>query len=144
MVEQHRMYHILYPNQALIASSLDPEAFGKHYQIGSHRHYEGKVIFCEIDRDFRHDYFDIDSAMKQLTPHEDGRPKATKYISSFRVLEHIDFAAVKDLYLISATGGCLRLSRQPYDKTHQPGHLRCFAQITPMNMLVLSALNAEE
>ena len=144
MAYQQHLYHILYPGQALVASSLHAEAFGKHYQIGSHRHYEGKVIFCEIDPAFRHSYFDIDGAMAQLTPHEDGRPKATKYISSYRVLEHLDFDAVGDLYLLTATGGCLRLGRQPYDKSHEPGHLRCFAQISPLNMLVLSTLCAED
>ena len=144
MAYENRLYQILYPNQALVASQLDPEAFARHYLIGSIRHYSGKLVFAAIDTKFRHPYFDIDSALKQLVPHPDGSPKHTKFISSYRVLEHMDFDSIDTLYLASAEAHVLELKAQPYDKVHQPGFLRTFAEIAPLSMLVMSPLDMPE
>ena len=43
---QKHLYLILYPNEALVASQLSPSEFGRHYCIGSTRHFAGKVIFA--------------------------------------------------------------------------------------------------
>jgi len=52
------LYLILFPNEALVASQLTPEEFGMHYSIGSPRHFSGKVIFVEVDIEFRR--FELD------------------------------------------------------------------------------------
>ena len=44
MKHKKHLYQILYPNQALVASQLTPEAFARHYVIGSARHYTGKLL----------------------------------------------------------------------------------------------------
>ena len=132
------LYLICHPNQALVASQYAPEDFARHYSAGSTRYYDGKVIFAEVDADYRDPYFNIDRGMKDLVPHEDGRPKATKFISTYRVLEHVEFSAVKRLYLSNPDGSCYGLDSAPYDKTHMPDFLRIFAEITPLKMLVLS------
>jgi hypothetical protein len=59
---QKHLYQILYPNQALIASQLGPQDFARHYLVGSIRHYNGKLVFAEINPDFRNPYFAIDEA----------------------------------------------------------------------------------
>ncbi len=59
MEYKNRLYLILHPDSALVASQLNPEQFAKHYVAGSSRHYEGKVIFASIDINFRNPYFDI-------------------------------------------------------------------------------------
>ena len=135
--ESH-LYVILYPNMALVASQYPPKAFARHYCMGSARHYDGKVIFAEIDVTYRHPYFDIDTGMQALVPHEDGRPKATKFICSYRVLEHLDFDAIRKLYLTNPDGTCLGLDPAPYDKTHKPDFLRIMAEVAPLRMLVLT------
>lgn len=132
------LYAILYPNHALVGSQLNPEQFAKHYTSGSTRSFNGKVIFARVNLQFRHPYFDIDSIIEEIRPHEDGRPKATKFIRSYRVLEHLDFDAIENLYLTSADGHVLELSPAPYVNTHKPGFVRLFAEIVPMRMLVLS------
>lgn len=137
----NRLYLILYPNNALVASQYAPELFAKHYVVGSYRYYNGKIIFAELDINFRDDYFDIERGIKGLKPHEDGSPKATKFISSYRVLEHIDFDMIKALYLSTSEAHVIKLEAAPYDKHHQEGMLRIFAEITPINMLVMSWLN---
>ncbi len=144
MAYQKRLYQILYPNNSLVASQLNPEQFGKHYQVGTSRHYVGKVIFAEVDTDFRNDFFNIEEGFAEVYPHEDGRPKATKFISSYRVLEHVDLDALKNLYLVTPNGRLLELTQGKHDKPHQPGLIRTFAQICPTTVLSMSTLNAVE
>ncbi|MFQ5355865.1 MAG: hypothetical protein ACE5DY_05165, partial [Mariprofundaceae bacterium] len=144
MEYQKRLYQILYPNNSLVASQLDPEQFGKHYQVGSPRHYHGKVIFAEVEADFRHDFFDIEKGFAGLIPHENGQPKATKYISSYRVLEHVDLDAVKNLYLVTPNGRTFELKQGKHDKPHEPGLIRTYAQICPTTVLSMTKLNAVE
>ena len=144
MEYQQRLYQILYPNNSLVASQLTPEQFGKHFLIGTARHYEGKIIFAEVDADFRHDFFKIEAGFADLIPHEDGRPKATKFISSYRVLEHIGLDAVKSLYLVTSNGLTLELKQGTHDKPHKPGLIRIYAQICPTTVLSMTKLNAEE
>ncbi len=133
-----RLYATLYPNHALIGSQLTPEQFAQHYTSGSTRSYNGKVIFVEVDPGYRDPYFEIDSIIGEIRPHADGRPKATKFISSYRVLEHLSFDALKSLYLTSPDGHCLELREAPYESRHKPDLIRLFAEIAPMRMLVLS------
>jgi hypothetical protein len=134
---EKRIYMVLYPNSALIASQYNPEMFARHYTSGSSRHYSGKVIFAEVDAGFRSDYFDIENIMDEMAPHSDGRPKATKFISSYRVLEHVDFSAIGRLYISTEEGHCIGLDRGELDKVHDEG-IRVYAEIAPMHMLVMS------
>ncbi len=139
MQHTNRLYVIFHPTTALIGSQLDPENLARHYTAGPTRHYRGKVLFAGLDYEYRHPYFNIDDAIKQLVPHEDGRPKATKFISSYRVLEHIDPAALKNLYLTSPEGACLELEPGEYEPGNQDEGLKIYAEIDPLRMLVLSS-----
>ncbi len=144
MQYENRLYQILYPNQALVASQLAPEAFARHYLIGSIRHYSGKLVFADIDIKFRHPYFNIDAGLADLVPHADGRPKHTKFICSYRVMEHMDFDCINHLYLSTSEAHILELKPQEYDKVHQVGFLRTFAEIAPLSMLVISPYDMVE
>jgi hypothetical protein len=144
MEYENRIYQILYPNQALVLSQLSPEDFARHYLIGSIRHYNGKLVFAEIDIQFRNPYFDIEEQLKFLVPHADGSPKHTKFLCSYRVLEHMDFNAIKSLYLTTSQATVLELKPAPYDKVHQSGFLRTYAEIAPLSMLVMSPLDFPE
>ena len=137
----NRLYQILYPNQGLVASQLTPEEFAKHYLIGSIRHYSGKLVFAEIDPAFRHPYFNIEESLQNMAPHTDGSPKRTKFICSYRVMEHMDFNAIRKLYLATSEAQVLELSPGPYEKVHQAGFLRTYAEVAPLSMLVMSPLN---
>ncbi len=138
-----RLYMVLYPNATLIASQYDPDMFARHYTSGSSRHYSGKVVFAEVDPAYRHEYFDIDNLLKDLKPHDDGRPKATKFISSYRVLEHVDLSAIGKLHLSTQEGHCIDLERGEFDVQHKDA-VRIYAEIEPMHMLVMSKLNPKE
>ncbi|HHU12036.1 MAG TPA: hypothetical protein GXZ64_02265 [Clostridiaceae bacterium] len=143
LFEPH-MYMICYPNSALVLSQLSPENFGARYNYGSSSYHAGKLIFAEIDIDYRNDYFEIERALERLKPHEDGSPKATRYISSYRVLEHIEIDAIRTLYLANADGTCFPLEAGHYEPRTDEPDLKVYAEITPLTMLTLSKLNLRE
>jgi hypothetical protein len=134
---------VLYPNATLIASQYDPEMFARHYTSGSSRHYSGKVVFAEVDPGYRHEFFDMDHILKDLRPHDDGRPKATKFISCYRVLEHVDLSVIGKLYLSTEEGHCIDLERGEHDIEHKEA-VRIYAEIEPMHMLVMSKSTPRE
>jgi len=134
-----RLYLILHPNLALVGSQLEPIQFADHYTSGSSRYYSGKVIFAEIDPGFRHPYFPIEEMLSELIPHEDGRPKATKFISSYRVLEHIDLEFLEKLHLATPEGDLLSLEPEPLrPPKSEESTVRIYAEMAPLRMLVLS------
>lgn len=138
---QKHLYMIVFPINALVASQLDPAAFAQHYTIGSARHFQGKVIFAEIDIDFRNPYFRIDEYLEKTVPHDDGSPKRTKFISSYRVLEHVSFDAIKKLYLVTVNGKALELSPSEYTAENVPGLIRIYQEIAPVRNLIASRLD---
>lgn len=145
MEYKKRLYLILHPNLALVGSQLNPEQFADHYTSGSSRYYSGKVIFAGIDVDFRHPYFPIEEMLNELVPHEDGRPKATKFISSHRVLEHMDFDAIKTLHLVNPEGEVLSLEPESFRcPNEESNEIRIYAEMAPLRMLVLSDYNVRE
>jgi hypothetical protein len=135
------LYMILYPNEALVASQLSPEEFGKHYSIGSLRHLSGKVIFAEVDIKYRTEYLRLDEYLKQVQAHPDGTPKRTKFVKSYRVLEHIELSALKKLYLVTTDGAVLGLdpSEEPADQG-RVGRVRVYQEICPLHLVVASSL----
>ncbi len=140
----NRLYFILHPNDALVASQLPPEDFAKHYTSGSSKFYRGKVIFAEIDSTYRHPFFRIEEVLSDLKPHEDGRPKSTKFISTYRTLEHIEISSIQHLYLATQEGHCIELQPGEYRNPHEEGFIRIYAEISPMRMLVLSDYDFDE
>jgi len=138
------LYLILFPNEALVASQLTPEEFGKHYSIGSSRHFTGKVIFVEVDIDFRHEYLRIDDYLKLTESPIPGRPKRTKFVKSYRVLEHVDFTALQKLYLVTTDGAVLGLEKSLPEDDEAPGPVRVYQEICPLRLLVASSLDAAQ
>ncbi len=142
-VEKH-LYVIMWPNYALVGSNLPPAEFGKHYTLGSSRYFHGQVVFAEIDPEYRHPFLNIDKYIDEIRPNAAGRPKRTKFIATYRVLEHVDLEALRDLYVTSTMGKVLRLKSEPYEKTHDPGYLRTFQELAPMRTIVLSWMTPPE
>ena len=140
--EKH-LYLILYPNEALVASQLSPEAFAKYYSIGSPRHFMGKVIFAEVDIGYRDrdDYLRIEEYLG-YTEKPEG-PKRTKFVKSYRVLEHIDFPALRRLYLVTTDGAVLGLdkSEERPGETDEEPRVRVYQELCPLQLLVASNLD---
>ncbi len=126
--------------EALIVSMLDPEEFGTYYAVGSAKKSRGQAIFFEVDPTFRHPYFRIDEALKRCVPHEDGSPKASIYVSVYRVLEHVDIDALMDLYLTTQDGRTLGLKSSDQLPPADEG-LHLYQEIVPVSPLVVSRLD---
>lgn len=141
--EKH-LYMIVFPINALVASQLDPAQFGEHYIIGSARHFRGKVIFTEIDINYRNPHFKIDEFLAETVEHEDGSPKKTKFVKSYKVLEHIDLDAIKNLYLCTPNGKVLPIEPKEFNTQVPAGILRIYQEIKPVENLVASNLDQRE
>ena len=128
--------------EALIASMLTPEEFGVYYALGSSKKSRGQAIFCELDPDFRNDYFRIDEGFERCVPHDDGTPKRSIYISVYRVLEHVDLDAIESLYLVTKDGRSLGLS--PSDGLPEESQgLHLYQEVAPVHPLVASTLGPQ-
>ena len=144
MANEKHLYMIIHPNHSLIASQLEPEHFIKHYVQGSTRYFEGKLIFVEVDPDFRDPYLDIETAYSELKPHEDGTPKATKFIKSYRVLEHMDYRALGKLYISNSIGDYVELESKPYAPTIETDEFRIMLEVSPLPFTVSTTLNCRD
>lgn len=138
MPSEKHLYLILHPNHSLIASQLPPDLFVKHYVQGSSRYFEGRLIFAEIDASWRHPYFDIDTAFADLVPHPDGRPKATKFIKSYRALEHVDLSALGKLYFCNPSGEFIELDSSGSKPIVRGDEMRILVEINPVRFMVLT------
>jgi len=125
--------------EALIASMLTPQEFGVYYAVGSSKKSRGQAIFFELDPDFRHDYFRIEEGIRRCVPHEDGSPKASIYISVYRVLEHIPLDVIQKLYLVTQDGRVLGLGSGA-ELPEETAGLHLYQEIAPVHPLIVSSL----
>ncbi len=133
------LYLSLIP-EALIASMLTPEEFGAYYAVGSKKKSSGQAIFFEVNPEFRSKYFRVQEGISRCTPHEDGTPKASIYISLYRVVEHIPISELGKLYLTTQDGRTLGLTHDETYPTNDDG-LHLYKEIAPVTPLVASRLN---
>jgi hypothetical protein len=129
--------------EALIASMLAPQEFGVYYAVGSAKKSRGQAVFCELDPDFRHDYFDIEEGIRRCVPHEDGAPKRSIYISVYRALEHVSLDVIQKLYLVTQDGRTLGLESSE-ELPEEAGGLHLYQEIAPVHPLVVSTLGPRQ
>jgi len=126
--------------EALIASMLSPQEFGKYFAVGTKKRTRGQAMFFKLKRDFKSDYLKLDDIEKRCIPNEDGSPKRSKYISIYRVLEHVPMQSIQNLYIVTDDGRVLELERGEYtDKENDALHL--YQQLGPVRPLIASSLN---
>jgi hypothetical protein len=134
------LYMMSYRCEALVASHLEPEAFARYMAIGTQKNTRGNVLIFEIDPDLKSDYFRLENLEERCAPHVDGHPKRSKYLSIYRVLEHLDLSMFGKLYLSTADGRVISLEPSPYDeKSEEPG-INMYEELCPVYPLVVSAL----
>jgi len=129
--------------EALIASMLSPEEFGVYYAVGTAKRSRGQAVFFEIDPGFSSDYFRIEEGMRRCVPHEDGSPKASIYISVYRVLEHIPLDVIGKLYLVTKDGRVLGLESSK-ELPKETGRLHLYQEIAPVHPRVVSTLGPHD
>lgn len=133
-------YVPIFPHEALIASELDPSAFGRYMSIGSGNggSYE-RIMFIEIDADCS-PYFDWDYARTQCVPHANGEPKHSVWISTYRVLEHVPVSAMKSLSLVTADGRTLTIEQSEAVDASAERDYYVYLELCPLHPLVTSRL----
>lgn len=137
------LYLSLIP-QALIASMLEPEDFGRYYAVGTRVHSRGEAIFFEIDpAQVPAGEFPLELVPQRCVAKPDGSPKKSVYLSIYRVLSRIPVAALGKLYLVTSNGRTLALSRGEY--TAEPGsRAHLYQEFCPIDPMVASLLEPLE
>lgn len=132
-------YLSLFP-QALIASMLDPAAFGSYYAVGTRVNSREEAMFFDVDPTFLEADFDLNMARRRCVPDADGNPKRSVYLSIHESLARIPVAALGRLHLVTSDGVTLSLSPAEDGKTDQSG-LFLYQELCPVTPLVVSRLS---
>lgn len=141
-MSNYHLYVSLMP-EALIASMLEPEAFGSYYAVGRKVHVFGEAIFFELDPSFRSADFPFELADARCVTQPNGDPKSSVYLSIHNVLARIPVSALGNLYLVTDDGRTLELHRAPYEPdTEHPLHL--YQEFCPVTPLVASRLEPRD
>ena len=107
-------YLTLYPMEAMVASQLEPEAFGAYMAIGTRRGSSERLIFAEVRQETLGDAFDLDYARSRCTAHDDGTPKHSVYLSVYRALEAAPLNGLGLLHLVTKDGRSLAIEPAEY------------------------------
>jgi hypothetical protein len=137
-----RFYLSCFRTEALIASQLEPEKFGAYMAVGTRKLIHGIVMFFEIDPSLVSDAIDLDAARERCQPRSDGSPKRSKYVSIYRVLEHIPLEALGKLHLVTRDGRDLILDPDPnyQDPPTTPDSVHLYAELCPVSPRVVASL----
>jgi len=135
----HRVFLSVIP-EALVVSMLSPGEFGSYLATGTRKRAREQAIYFELKSDFQSDYFDLETAIRRCVPHEDGQPKHSVYVSTYRVLEHVPLEAFGSLWLVTRDGLALELKQGPLPTEEGPAqHL--YQELCPVHPLIASLLN---
>jgi hypothetical protein len=142
-VSDTHLYLSLIP-QGLIASMLEPEAFGNYYAVGPKVHSSGEAIFFEVDPEgLPPGEFPLDMVAERCVPKPDGSPKKSVYLAIYRVLSRIPVSALGKLYLVTREGETLGLERGEYvPEPERQSHL--YQEFCPIDPMVVSCLGPLE
>jgi hypothetical protein len=132
------LYLSLIP-EALIYSQLTPELFGNYIAIGDKKLTRGPAIFFSLDPDFKSDAFQLDKAREKCTPHPDGSPRRSSYVSVYNVLSSIPISALGNLHLTTKDGITMTIERSTEPLKERKG-FHFYQEICPVYPKVASPL----
>jgi hypothetical protein len=138
-----RYYLSVNPLEALIASHLTPQEFGRYMATGKKNGSYERIMFIEVEGGFG-SYFDWDYAQKRCVPHEDGRPKNSVWMSVYRALEHVQLDKLQSLFLTTLDGRTLEIPRGEYTPPDESKGYFVYQELCPITPLVVSRLNPTE
>lgn len=140
-METH-LYLLLFP-ESLVMSMLGPYEFGSYLATGTMKRAREQAMYFQLNSGFESDYFDIEKATKSCVPHEDGRPKHSVYVSTYRVLEHVPLNVIGDLWLVTRDGRGLALQHSEVPEEYE-GQYHLYQELCPVHPLIASRLNAKD
>jgi hypothetical protein len=136
------LYLVIFP-ESLVVSMLGPSEFGSYLATGTQKRAREQAMYFQLDSGFESDYFDLEKAKKSCVPHEDGRPKHSVYVSTYRVLEHVPLNVIGDLWLVTRDGRGLALQQSEAPKEYE-GEYHLYQELCPIHPLIASKLNAPD
>lgn len=137
-------YLTLYPMEAMIASQLEPEAFGAYMAIGTRRGSSERLIFAEVRQEALGDAFDLDYARSRCTAHDDGTPKNSVYLSVYRALEAAPLNGLGLLHLVTKDGRSLAIEPAEYTDPEPWKGSALYQELCPARPLVVSSLKPRD
>ena len=134
------LYMLCHRSEALVASHLEPESFGRYMATGTRKLTRGSLMFFEVDRaKLRADAFRLHDLEARCAPHSDGSPKRSKYIAIYRVLENLELSAIRRLHLVTLDGRVLAID--PADPDDGPPATEfLYQELSPVTPLIASTL----
>jgi len=139
---EYHLYMSLIP-ESLVVSMLPAEEFGRYLAVGTKKRANEQAIFFELSNDFESEFFDLQGAIQLCKPHEDGQPKHSVYVSTYRVLEHVPLEAIGSLWLVTSNGLTLELKQGQLPKENEQIH-HLFQELCPVHPLIASSLDPSE
>ncbi len=136
------LYLSLIP-EALIASQLPPEEFGRYMAVGEKFLSRGEALFFEVEPGLLPDAFPMGLVGERCRTHPDGSPKRSVYLGTYRALERVPIEALGALYLTTDDGRVLELERGEF--TGSGGReLHLYQEFCPATPRVASRLSPRE
>lgn len=135
-MEDAYLYLSLIP-EALIASQLPPDAFGRYMAVGENFFSRGEALFFQLKRGFQSDQFPMQRMTEKCHPHADGAPKRSVYLGTYRALERVPVKQLGTLYLTTDDGRVLGLERGDYTVDAEPP-LHLYQEFCPATPRVAS------
>lgn len=133
------LYLSLIP-ETLVFSMLSPREFGRYLALGAEKRTHGQALFMEVEPAPLEGTFDLDKLENRCTPHPDGRPHRSSYISIYRTLEHIPIGALKSLYLVTRDGTVFELKKSQSLPAPDAREFYLYQEFCPVTPLVVSRL----
>jgi hypothetical protein len=130
--------------EALIASMLEPEAFGRYLSTGNRRMSSGPAIFFELDPQLALPAFGLDNLEERCRPHESGDPRRSAYLAIYRVLERVPVEAVRKLYITTRKGLTLGLDARESVASDNKQSYYLYQELSPVTPRVVSRLAPSE
>lgn len=133
-------YLTVFPLEALVASELDPDAFGVYMATASHRGSSEPHVFIEVEGGGIGSTFDVAYA-EQKCRGEPDRKKNSVYLSIYRTLERLPMESLGRLYLVTRDGRSLPLEPEHLHgttPTTKPFHL--YQEMCPMRPVVVTTM----
>ena len=129
--------------EALVASMLEPEAFGTYLATGTRKRTHGRAMFFDLNPDMQSEYFDLAHIRERCVPHPDGAPKHSVYLAIYRVLEHVPLEAVNSLWLATRDGRVLEVNQDAGALPKFLGSYYLYQEICPVHPLIASTFDPE-
>lgn len=133
-------YLSIFPLEALIASQIDPEAFGVYMATSSLRGTSEPHTFIEIEGELD-ESFDVAYAEQKCAAYGEQRTKNSIYLSIYRALEKIPLSAMGKLYLVTRDGRSLPLEPELLEGPTPPTReYYLYQEMSPIRPVVVTTL----